>query len=144
MKFEEMKTKEGVLMKTQNGEQMIKKTFEENDSFIPLWTKPKMEKKGNAVHPRYFIKVLLEEDNQEHIVDLTPSQYNSFMKKVEEEKPVYNEVFRAYSYVSETYDKECIGVGYEPKREPIKSFDELRNKENHDDLVPESISLDEI
>lgn len=112
--------------KNKENKKMTTLTLEVGDKFIPMNNKPSKEQKGDAVYPRYFMKVIIEgRDKEGEFIDLTPAQYKSLMNKVDEEKEVYNKMFVAYSYFSEEFKKDCIGVGYFSERAEQKNFEDF-------------------
>ena len=128
----EMKNKDNEPMMTLEGKQMYKHTLECGDTFIPLWQKPISEMKGEALYPRLTMKCRFEGEGEpnELIIDLTPTQYKSLIKKTEENKEVYNKIFVSYKAYSEVYKVDFVAIGYESSKDKLKSFQELRGEKN--------------
>jgi hypothetical protein len=113
-------------MTTKDGTAMFKHTLEAGDLFVCLWNRPIEEKKGNAVHPRYYIKVNILVDGQEveQFIDLTPTQFKSLCNVADDkESDDLNQYkFKCYAY-TDSMGGTSIGVTHKEKKEAVSLVD---------------------
>jgi hypothetical protein len=143
MQTKQILAKDGTQMTTQKGEVMEEFRFEPGDEFIPLYNKVgektrdvevvKDGKKKKQSITNYYIKCNVRDSDknmvaQEVFVTLTPSQANTLKNKVNEGIELNQNVFVAYTYVSEKYGDQ-VGVGVKGNMKPAMTFDEFDQKQ---------------
>ena len=133
--------KEGKVLTTKDGQELIKYTFEEGDVFIPE-NNSIISKSHKAVVndiPKTIVvnklvcKVKgynLDENNEEQeiFVNLTPSQANSLQKKISDGMFINQHLFNCYLYPDKD-GNEWIGVGIKSEKKPAKSFEDFEKVE---------------
>ncbi len=132
----EMKTKEGVVLKTKKDEIMYEHRFETGDVFIPQYNSL-MKKSHQAVVDgikktivNNKIKVIVKGYNNEEpiYVDLTPSQANTFNKKIADDVILNQHLFCAYTY-QDNDGNDWVGVGFKNQQTKPKSFEDFSEDE---------------
>jgi len=135
----EMKTKAGEVLKTKEGQIMYDYRFEAGDEFIPQHNSL-MKKSHQAVVDgvkktitNHKLKVIVKDYNNNEVVyvSLTPSQANTFNKKIEDEVILNQNLFCAYTYEDKD-GNEWVGVGFKPKNTTPKTFDDFPEVEEVD------------
>lgn len=127
MKTEEIVNKETKQpLMTKDGKPLFKHTLTAGDVFVCLWNRPIEEKKGNAVHPRHYIKVniLIDGVEVEQFIDLTPTQFKSLCNIADDkESDDLNQYkFKAYAY-TDSMSGTSIGVTHKEKKQPARLLD---------------------
>lgn len=123
MKTEEIKNKEtNEPLTTKDGQTLFKNSLENGDKFVCLWNRPIEELKGNAKHPRFYIKanVLIDGEEVETYLDLTPTQFKSLCNIADDvnSEDLNQYVFKAYEYQN-SMGSMSIGVTNKEKKEPV-------------------------
>lgn len=130
MKQEEIKNKDGETLQTKEGQPLLKKTLEVGDEFIPIKNNVivKENKTEDKIIKNYKIIAKVKTDGKEyknvegeneHFIDLTPSQYKTIQKRLDEGIEINQHVWVVYNYESKEYGQQ-IGVGMKKTlREPI-------------------------
>ena len=123
MKQQKIK-KDGKVLTTQGGKELIKKTLEENDVFIPhrVWK----DNKGKFVN--YKMKALVNGDNNvKHYIDITPTMF-SILKQRDENDDITAYKWKVYKFVSQKYDNEGFSCRVVKDRS-LKTFNDFSEKE---------------
>jgi len=130
----ELKTKTGEVLKTKAGEIMYDFRLDTGDEFIPQHNsllKSSHQAMVDGVKKtivNYKLKVIVKGyNNQDPIfVSLTPSQANTFNKKISDNVILNQNLFCAYTY-QDKEGNDWVGVGFKPKNTTPKTFEELEN-----------------
>lgn len=99
MKQQKIKNENGKVLKTEDGKELIKKTLEQGDIFIPtsgVWS----EKKGEMKYEKLKVKAKVNGDNETiHYITLTPTSYKK-LKEFDSEKDndITAHKWRAYTF----------------------------------------------
>lgn len=139
MKSENIKNKDGQVMTTKEGKELVKNTLEIGDEFIPktngiLSTKREVEVKGKVttITDNKIVATVKDKDGnlfEEVFISLTPSQARTIQKKLDSDIEINQSEWVVYEYESKEYGAGQIGVGIKKERkEPIK-FAEQQEKE---------------
>lgn len=137
VKKKKLENKAGETLTTkEKGEIMYDYKFEVGDVFIPCNNSliKKVNKdvlvkgvKKTITSYKLKCKVLGFQDEEEIFVSLTPSQADTLLKKINEDKININQhLFSAYEYTAGDETKQ-VGIGFKTKKTPMKSFDEFKD-----------------
>ena len=124
MKSEEIVNKETQeVLINKAGEPLVKNTLELGDKFISLYNAPVSEKRGQAKFERYFTKAKVQTvkgEDVECFLELTPTQYETLLKVVEDEQSddLNQYVFTTYEYAN-AFGK-SIGITNKVKKAPAE------------------------
>lgn len=126
--------KDGKVMKTSEGKELLEYRFSIGDEFVPQFNKvlvrtKTVQHKGKEKQiTNYSLKCKVRDKNGQDInngeavfVTLTPAQAKSLQKKETEGIELNQHVFTAYKYTSENYGDQ-IGVGFKQKNKPPVEF----------------------
>ncbi len=147
MKVEIVTNKDKEVLKTEDGRELQRFTFEAGDVFIPKFNKPivkttegvNSKTKKKETYEKYLLKcsvknkdneiILNNADENEIFVELTPTQYKSFMRKYDDDKDfeANQHLWVAYNYESEKYGQQ-VGIGLKGKSRDAKSFEDFEEK----------------
>lgn len=140
MVFVKEESKDGKVLKTKEGEILKTYKFEEGDVFIPqnnsvVSKSHKANVKGKdktIVTNKLVCKVKgfnldKEGKEQEIFVTLTPSQFNTIQKKLDNGDKINQMLFNGYIY-QDKEGNDWVGIGVKSERIPPKSFEELEKE----------------
>ena len=132
MKQEKIKNDKGEILKTKEGVELVKNTFEVGDEFIPMYnnisekTKTIVTKKGDQKNITTYKIVVKIKDSSEDMsekeniwIDLTPAQAETIKKKLDADIEINQGIWTVYEYESSKYGKN-IGIGM--KRDDKKAI----------------------
>ena len=132
MKQEKIKNDKGEILKTKEGVELVKNTFEVGDEFIPMYnnisekTKTIVTKKGDQKNITTYKIVVKIKDSSEDMsekenvwIDLTPAQAETIKKKLDADIEINQGIWIVYEYESSKYGKN-IGIGM--KRDDKKAI----------------------
>lgn len=135
--------KDGEVLKTKEGVELVTYKFEDGDVFVPEFNKvyskshkAKVDGKTKTITTHKLackvkgFNVDKKTGKEEVIfVTLTPAQNNTIQKKLSNKELINQALFNAYIYKDDE-ENEYIGVGYKVERIPAKSFDELEESKS--------------
>ena len=141
-----IKNKDGEVLTTKDGVELMNHILEVGDIFIPLsnsimTTKrvAEVEEKGKKIKKtieNYKLKIKVLEHKDEFIfVSLTPSQAKSLTKKINDGVLLNQHLFCAYTY-KDSDDNEWVGVGFKNKSIKAKNFEDFKEiLDNSEEVV---------
>lgn len=153
VKFEKLKNKEGVTLKTKEGVELIDYRFEDGDIFIPcnnsvierknIVDVMEGKKKVKKEIINYSLKCVVKgfEKEKEIFVTLTPAQATSLKKKIADGVLLNQNLFCAYNYPDKKALDESgepvlrVGVGFKngkSKRKDFADFEEILNSDEEE------------
>ena len=139
MEFRKIKNKEGEVLTTKEGNELVELRLEIGDEIIPLFNdvlekSREVEINGQTktiVNSSLKCKArdvngqtIMHNGEEEVFVSLTPAQAKSMKKKATEGLELNQNVFTAYEYISKNYGKQ-IGVGLKKSNKPAKTFEDF-------------------
>ena len=134
MESRKLKNKQGEILKTKEGDELVEHRFEPGDEFIPHYNSV-LERKNEVVIKgqdktitNYSIKCSVKtKEGQKHdevFVALTPTQAKSLNKKKDEGVELNQNKFIVYNYEHKEHGT-CIGIGMKSDRKPPKTFEDF-------------------
>ena len=127
--------KDGKVLMTKDGKELLEYRFSIGDEFIPEFNKVLVKTKDVTIKGKtkqitnYTLKCKVKDKNGQAInngecifVTLTPAQAKSIQKKEAEGIELNQHVFCAYKYTSENYGDQ-IGLGFKQKNKPPITFE---------------------
>jgi len=134
MEARKVTNKEGEVLTTKEGKELIEYRFTPSDEFIPEFNKVLEKTKKVVIKGKektitnYTLKCRCKDQlgadvngGEPIFVTLTPAQATSIGKKVSEGIELNQHVFVAYNYDSKDYGKQ-IGIGFKQKNKPPITF----------------------
>lgn len=142
---QELKNKDGELLKTKQGETLKEHKLESGDVFIPQINKvleySKTTQNGDVI-VNYKLPCLVQgiAESEPLFISLTPAQSKSINKKISNGTQINQNLFQAYTYEKEVQGKikKYIGVGFKPKIAKPLTFNELEKSQSEEDYIPSS------